>query len=70
MIPASFFIYPQVSLITYNSGSLWSPIRGPSYDEEGRNFTDCAEIIDNERNFSGCSLHLAQQLSKKFPSTR
>jgi hypothetical protein len=51
-----------VSLITYNSGSLWSPIRGPSRDEEGRNISDCAELQDS---IGGCSLHLAQQLSKK-----
>ena len=51
-----------VSLITFNGGSLWSPIRGPSRDEEGRNITDCAEMQDS---IGGCSLHLAQQLSKK-----
>ena len=49
-----------VSLITFNGGGLWSPIRGPVQDEEGRNVSDCAELPDG-----GCSLHLAQQLSKK-----
>jgi len=54
-------------VITFNSGGLWSRIRGPTQDEEGRNITDC-QLIDNDPN--SCSLHLAQQLSKKFPATR
>lgn len=57
-----------VSLITYNGGSTWSPLEGPVHDSDGRKISNCTEIQFEGRSF--CSLHLAQQLSKKFPSTR
>lgn len=51
-----------VSLITFDQGAQWSPIMGPDTDEEGYKFPNC----ENE----SCSLHVSQQLSKRFPSTR
>ena len=52
-----------VSLITFDQGGMWSKINGPETDEEGFKFPSCS-------NQHGCSLHLSQQLSKKFPTTR
>ena len=40
-------------------------ILGPKTDEEGRNFTECIGSPVYR-----CNLHLSQQLSSKFPSTR
>ena len=40
-------------------------ILGPKTDEEGRNFTECVGSPVYR-----CNLHLSQQLSSKFPSTR
>ena len=53
------------SLITFDGGAIWTPIKGPKTDEEGRNFTNC----ENMRGYE-CKLHLSQKLSSKFPSTR
>lgn len=58
-----------VSLITFNQGALWTPIKGPSTDEEGRNITDCWGP-EGLKTRIHCSLHLSQQLSMKFPSSR
>ncbi|TRY76952.1 hypothetical protein TCAL_09210 [Tigriopus californicus] len=49
------------TVITFNLGGVWSKIIGPETDEEGFKFPNC--------NHS-CSLHIAQELSKRFPSTR
>jgi hypothetical protein len=57
------------SLITFDQGGLWTPIKGPKTDEEGRNITDCQQLGDSDSRYK-CSLHLSQQLSMKFPSTR
>ncbi len=53
------------SLITFDQGAIWTPIKGPKTDEEGRNFTECLGDLSYR-----CNLHLSQQLSQKFPSTR
>ena len=53
------------SLITFDQGAIWTPVQGPKTDEDGRNFTDCVNIQDYK-----CNLHLSQQLSMKYPSTR
>lgn len=52
-----------VSLITFNQGGEWSPINSPQTDDEGNPFPGCGKS-------KTCSLHLAQQLSKKLPSSR
>jgi hypothetical protein len=52
-----------ISLITFDQGGMWSKIQGPETDEEGFKFPKC-------EGKPGCSLHLSQQLSKRFPSTR
>ena len=53
-----------VSLITFDQGGMWSRIQGPETDEEGFQFPQC------RANKASCSLHLSQQLSKRFPTTR
>lgn len=50
------------SFITFDQGGLWSKLQGPETDDEGYRYPGC------ERG--GCSLHVSQQLSKRFPSTR
>ena len=52
-------------MITFNQGSIWRPIIGPKTDEEGHQFADC-----QDDKIYRCNLHLSQQLSSKFPSTR
>ena len=52
------------TFITFDQGALWTPIKGPKTDEEGREFPECKEELYS------CNLHLSQQLSSKFPSTR
>ena len=51
------------SVITFDMGGTWSRIRAPEADEEGFPFAPC-EVGKK------CTLHISQQLSKKFPSTR
>ena len=50
-----------VSLITFDQGGRWTPVQGPDTDNEGFPYPDCDH---------GCSLHVTQQLSKRYPSTR
>eukprot|EP00095_Tigriopus_kingsejongensis_P005304 maker-scaffold337_size202799-snap-gene-0.21 protein:Tk05304 transcript:maker-scaffold337_size202799-snap-gene-0.21-mRNA-1 annotation:"sortilin-related receptor" len=50
-----------ITLITFDQGAMWSKVIGPETDEEGYKFPNCDH---------SCSLHIAQQLSKRFPSTR
>ena len=63
----SFFPKSAVCLLIFffPLGAIWTPIKGPKTDEEGRNFTSCKNI----RGYQ-CKLHLSQQLSTKYPSTR
>ncbi len=51
-----------VSLITFDQGGTWANIKGPKTDDEGRNFSTCKS--------DPCTLHVAQKLSKSFPSAR
>ena len=53
------------SLITFDQGSIWTPVKGPKQDEQGNEFAECKELEGYR-----CNLHLSQQLSQKFPSTR
>jgi len=52
------------TLITYDAGGEWNPVIGPKTDNRGHPVVGCSQIN------SDCSLHIAQQLSRKFPSTR
>ena len=52
------------SVISFDQGALWTPIRPPTHDEDG-NAMSCDYSTNRE-----CSLHLTQQLSRKYPSTR
>jgi len=54
----------MVSLISFDQGGLWTPIRSPTHDENG------IELGCNAQKNSKCSLHLTQMLSHKYPSTR
>ncbi len=56
------------TLITFDQGGLWTPIQGPATDEDGNAIAECAAFGKNTAK--ECSLHLSQQLSRKFPSTR
>ena len=53
-----------VSLISFNQGGEWGEVQPPIYDEEG------FKLSCNKKTNNKCSLHISQQLSKKFPSTR
>ncbi len=55
-----------VSKITFDQGGVWTDIQGPETDDEGFKFNDC----EASGRKPACSLHLSQQLSKRFPSTR
>ena len=46
-------------------GALWTPVKGPKTDDEGKDFLEC----QNTSHYT-CNLHLSQQLSSKYPSTR
>ena len=48
--------------VLHAQGGVWSKIAGPETDDEGYPYPGC--------DHGGCSLHLSQQLSKRFPSTR
>merc|ERR1719289_854562 len=51
------------TLISFNSGATWQPVQGPKTDHEGNPVLGCYQESD-------CSLHIAQQLSRKYPATR
>ncbi|QQP39676.1 Sortilinrelated receptor_ L(DLR class) A repeatscontaininglike [Caligus rogercresseyi] len=51
------------SLITFDLGALWSPIRKPRLDKGIRLPLNCSKK-------GNCSLHLSQYLSNKYPSAR
>ena len=53
-----------VSLVTFNQGGSWRKVDAPTHDENGHKLS--CDVKTNHR----CSLHLSQQLSKKFPTTR
>lgn len=57
-------IGPQhlMSLITYDHGGTWQPIKAPKYDNEGQPI--------NCSNDYNCSLHLSQKFSQLYPDTR
>lgn len=48
------------SLITFDHGATWNPIRAPTVDDEGQ-LINCAK---------DCSLHLSQKFSQLYPVTR
>ncbi|XP_033333706.1 sortilin-related receptor [Megalopta genalis] len=60
--PKSGTIGPEhlVSLITFDHGSTWKPIKTPTVNSEGFHI-HCGE---------GCSLHLSQRFSQLYPVTR
>ncbi|XP_076656222.1 sortilin-related receptor isoform X2 [Halictus rubicundus] len=60
--PKSGTIGPEhlVSLITFDHGSTWNPIKTPTVNYEGFHI-HCYE---------GCSLHLSQRFSQLYPVTR
>lgn len=53
-----------ISLISFNQGGEWKEVLPPTFDEDGH-----ALSCDRKTN-DKCSLHITQQLSKKYPSTR
>ena len=57
------YCYQRSLWMTLIIFSCW--ISGPKTDEEGRNFTECQNMAVYR-----CNLHLSQQLSQKFPTTR
>ncbi|CAH2041323.1 unnamed protein product, partial [Iphiclides podalirius] len=55
-----------VSLITFDHGVTWSPIKPPAEDENGKPLS-CVDPNDSEKS---CSLHLCQKFSQLYPVTR
>lgn len=51
------------TLITFDGGAEWRRVEGPRTDRKGQPIPGCYK--DND-----CSLHIAQVLSRKYPSTR
>jgi len=51
------------TVITFDAGGTWNPIKGPKSDNRGHPILGCYQD-------SNCSLHIAQQMSRKFPATR
>ena len=51
------------TLISFDSGAMWQPVQGPKTDNKGNPILGCYQDLD-------CSLHIAQQLSRKYPATR
>ncbi|XP_045536958.1 sortilin-related receptor-like [Papilio machaon] len=54
-----------VSLITFDHGVTWSPIKPPAEDENGKPLS-CIDTNDSEKS---CSLHLCQKFSQLYPVT-
>ena len=51
------------TLISFDAGGYWSPIVGPTTDHQGHPIQGCYQDTN-------CSLHIAQELSRKYPATR
>jgi len=51
-----------VTKITFDAGAEWSTVIGPSNDTNGFPIPGCHEV--------DCSLHIAQLMSRKYPTTR
>lgn len=51
-----------MSVITYDHGGTWQPIKAPKYDNEGQPIS-----CSNDNN---CSLHLSQKFSQLYPDAR
>ncbi|XP_052861860.1 sortilin-related receptor-like [Anopheles cruzii] len=62
-IPVAETITPDylVSVITFDHGATWRPIKAPEADDEGQPLTNCGK---------DCSLHLLQKFCSLYPVTR
>lgn len=62
LVSKPFSITPEhlVSVITFDHGATWSPIKAPLFDEDGQK-VNCT---------NDCSLHLSQKFSLLYPVTR
>lgn len=61
---SSLSLGPQhlASVITFDHGATWRPIKPPAFDIEGQS-TGCLPS-------NNCSLHLSQKFGQLFPETR